>query len=228
MMITLICGEDSAASRIFFSEKLADLQKQGSQVVNIDPEALNDLIHGYTEKSLFGSMTVYSVQNLVKSYTRKKKQLNDLLTQLLTNKDLSIIIWEDSISKRDMGINANIIIKEFRPEKNIFKLLESCYPNNLNEFIYTLQKVRDKSNDFFVFLMLSRHIKKLLLYQHGIKPLNLASWQEAKLSNQAKFWSNDKLLDFYSKLIMLDVLIKKGKTPYNVFEYIETLTTYYI
>ena len=226
-MITIVCGEDSAASRTYFSEKINEFKLKGIELVNIAPDDLIGLLHGYADRTLFGSTTVYTLQNLYKAFARKRKDLNNVLDQLST-KDLTIIIWEDGISKRDMGITAKIYIKEFRPEKNIFKLLESCYPNNLKEFVYTLQKVRNKTNDFFVFIMLTRHIKKLLLYQLGVKPSNLASWQEAKLYNQLKTWPNDKLLDFYDKLILFDVLTKKGRTPYSIFSYIETLSAYYI
>ncbi|MEX1052691.1 MAG: hypothetical protein WEC80_02485 [Patescibacteria group bacterium] len=226
-MITIVCGEDIVASRRFYSEKIDGFKKQGMEIINIDPMELKSLIHGYAEKTLFGSTTVYTTQKLLKTFARKKKDLNEILEQL-SDKDLTLIVWEDGISKRDSGITANILVKEFKPEKNIFKLLESCYPKNLKEFIYSLSEVRTKTNDFFVYLMLTRHIKKLLLYQHGIKPTNLASWQEAKLYDQQKYWSKDKLLDFYSKLILLDVLTKKGKTPYSVFSYIESLSVYYL
>lgn len=226
-MIAIVCGEDSSASRTYFSEKINEFKLKGVQMVNIAPEDLKGLLHGYADKTLFGSTTAYTVQNLHKAFAHKKKELNEILDHL-SAKDISLTIWEDGISKRDMGITARVYIKEFRPEKNIFKLLESCYPNNLKEFVYTLQKVRNKTNDFFVFIMLTRHIKKLLLYQLGVKPSNLASWQEAKLYNQLKTWPNDKLLDFYDKLILFDVLTKKGRTPYSVFSYIETLSAYYI
>ena len=226
-MITIVCGENIVASRAYYSDKIDNFKRKGIEIVNIDPTELKSLIHGHAEKTLFGSTTVYTTQKLIKTFARKKKDLNDVLDQLST-KDLTLIVWEDGISKRDSGITANVFIKEFRPEKNIFKLLESCYPKNLKEFICSLNEVRTKTNDFFIYLMLTRHIKKLLLYQLGIKPPNLVSWQETKLYDQQKHWSKDKLLDFYSKLILLDVLIKKGRTPYNVFSYIETLSVYYL
>jgi len=141
---------------------------------------------------------------------------------------LVILIWEDSISKRDLGITADVRFKEFRPDKNIFKLIESCYPTNLKSFIYTLNEIRTKTNDFFVFIMLSRHIKKLILYQHGIMPTNLQTWQKIKLEYQQKYWKQELILDFYDKLITLDSLIKTGKTPFKVFDYLETLSVYYL
>ena len=227
-MITIVCGEDNSSSRLFYADKIKEFKERGFNIENIAPEELKNLKDGHSDKTLFGSTTVYSIENLHKAYTRRKKELNDLLNQLSGSKDLSLITWEDSISKRDLGVTARVNIREFRPEKNIFKLLESCYPGNLKDFVYTLNKVRSKSNDFFVFIMLSRHIKKLLLYQLDVRDPNLAPWQESKIYNQQKFWNYQKLLDFYNSLILLDVLIKKGKTPFNVFNYIETLSVYYL
>ena len=227
-MITIICGEDISSSRLFFAGEIANFKSKGFEVKSITSEELKYLESGYAYKTLFGSTTIYISENTHKSYARNKKALNTLLNTLSKNKDLVILIWEDSISKRDLGITADVRFKEFRPDKNIFKLIESCYPTNLKSFIYTLNEIRTKTNDFFVFIMLSRHIKKLILYQHGIMPPNLQTWQKIKLEYQQKYWKQELILDFYDKLITLDSLIKTGKTPFKVFDYLETLSVYYL
>ena len=227
-MITIICGEDISSSRLFFAGEIANFKSKGFEVKSITSEELKYLESGYAHKTLFGSTTIYISENTHKSYARNKKALNTLLNTLSKNKDLVILIWEDSISKRDLGITADVRFKEFRPDKNIFKLIESCYPTNLKSFIYTLNEIRTKTNDFFVFIMLSRHIKKLILYQHGIMPTNLQTWQKIKLEYQQKYWKQELILDFYDKLITLDSLIKTGKTPFKVFDYLETLSVYYL
>ncbi len=227
-MITIVCGEDNSSSRLFFSGEIENFKSKGFEVKSLASEELKYLENGYIDKTLFGSTTIYISENTHKAFGHNKKALNTLLNTLSKNEDLVILIWEDSISKRDLGITADVRFKEFRPDKNIFKLIESCYPSNLKSFIYTLNEIRTKTNDFFVFIMLSRHIKKLILYQHGIMPPNLQTWQEIKLSNQEKFWKSDLIIDYYDKLISIDYLLKTGKSSYKVFEYIETLSTYYL
>lgn len=227
-MIQIICGEDNSSSRMYFADEIANFKSKGFEVKGIASEELKYLENGYIDKTLFGSTTIYISENIHKAYSRNKKTLNELLNNISKNKDLILLIWEDSVSKRDLGITASVNFKEFRPDKNIFKLIESCYPSNLKSFINTLNEIKAKTNDFFVFIMLSRHIKKLILYQLGIMPANLQSWQEIKLSNQEKYWKSDLIIDYYDKLIAIDSLIKTGKSPYTVFAYIETLSAYYL
>lgn len=227
-MITLICGEDNSASRLYFASEISKFKSKGFEPKQILSENLKYLVNGHEDYSLFGSRTIYTNENIQKAYTRNKPKLNALLNTLNKNKELNILIWIDSVSKRDLGITAVINVKEFRPDKNIFKLLESCYPTNLKNFVYTLNEIKTKNNDFFIFLMLSRHIKKLLLYQLGIKQSNIQQWQEIKLDQQQKNWKKEKLIDYYDKLIGIDSMIKLGKSPYGIFAYIETLSAYYL
>lgn len=227
-MITIICGEDNSASRLYFANEIASFKSKGYVAKQIASEDLKYLKSGYEDYTLFGSRTIYTNENIQKAYTRNRTKLNDLLNTLSKNKELNILIWVDSISKRDLGITAPIYVKEFRPDKNIFKLLESCYPTNLKNFIHTLNEIKTKNNEFFIFLMLSRHLKKLLLYQLGIKQSNIQQWQEIKLDQQQKNWKNEKLIDYYDKLIGIDSMIKLGKSPFGMFAYIETLSSYYL
>ncbi|MFH1827537.1 MAG: hypothetical protein ABH812_03915 [bacterium] len=227
-MITIICGEDTSSSRHYYADKINGFKEKGLSVENLTPDQLKSLKGGFIDKTLFGSTTAYVCQNAVKFYSRKKKDLNDLLNNLSKEKDLILLLWEGGLSKRNLGITSNIVYKEFRPEKNIFKLLESCYPKNINQFIFTLNSIKNKNNDFFVLLMLIRHIKKLILYQLGDKPKNLQMWQENKLNYQQKYWDKDKLLAYYDKLIQIDPLIKRGSSPYNIFKYIEIVSSYYL
>ena len=227
-MITVVCGEDNSASRLYFVNEIVNFKSKGYEAKQIAPEEIKYLESGYEDYTLFGSRTIYTNENIQKAYTRNKTKLNDLLNTLSKNKELNILIWVDSVSKRDLGITAPINVKEFRPDKNIFKLLESCYPTNLKNFVYTLNEIKTKNNEFFIFLMLSRHIKKLLLYQLGIKQSNIQQWQEIKINQQQKNWKKEKLIDYYDKLIGIDSMIKLGKSPYGMFAYIETLSAYYL
>lgn len=227
-MITLICGEDNSASRLYFASEISKFKSNGFEPKQIPSENLKYLVNGHEDYSLFGSRTIYTNENIQKAYTRNKPKLNELLNTLNKNKELNILIWIDSISKRDLGITAPVNIKEFRPDKNIFKFIQSCYPTNLKNFLNILNDIKTKNNDFFIFLMLSRHIKKLLLYQQGIKPPGLQNWQDYQLDQQQKKWKKEKLIDYYDKLISIDSLIKLGKSPYGMFAYLETLSTYYL
>lgn len=227
-MITLICGEDNTASRLYFVNEISNFKNKGFEPKYLESEGLKYLIDGHEEYSLFGSRIVYTNENLHKAFTRNKKGLNYLLNTLLKHKELNVLIWEDSISKRNLGIDANIIIREFRPDKNIFKFIQSCYPTNLKNFLNIMHTIQTKNNEFFIFLMLSRHLKKLLLYQLGIKQAGMQNWQEAQIDIQQKKWKKEKLIDYYDKLITIDSLIKLGKSPYNIISYIETLSAYYL
>ena len=96
-MITIVCGEDNSASRLYFANEIANFKSKGFEAKQIGSEEIKYLESGYEEYSLFGSKTIYINENVQKAYTRNKTKLNDLLNVLSKNKELNILIWIDSI-----------------------------------------------------------------------------------------------------------------------------------
>jgi len=227
-MLTIICGEDSISSRDYYVKEVNKYKELGLEISNIYPKEIKNIFTGVSVQSLFGQNIIYCTENLNKFINKKNISVLNILKEISSDKNLILLDWENEISKRDLKYSEKSRIIEFRPNKNIFKLLESCYPANLKEFLSILNEISHKMSEYLILIMLIRHIKKLLLYKINGKVENLAYWQLKQIAYQSKLWSKDALIVFYDKLINIEILEKIGKNPYSVKNYIELLSVYYI
>lgn len=229
-MITIICGEDSIASRNYLTDQQKILKEKDFEIVNIDYHQVLELDEtGSSESSLFASKRAYFTQSLNKKVFKKMSERNEKkIKAIIAAKEIQVYDWEEETSSRDLKTIKGIIIKEFKPNQNIFKLLDSCYPGNLKTFITTLQTLSESTEDIFIFIMLARHIRNILITKIGDKIPKLMSWQIAKLSNQAKYWKLENLINFYQGLHRIDVNSKTNGTPFSVKKSLDILACYYL
>jgi hypothetical protein len=229
-MLTIICGEDSISSRNYFTDQQKILKEKDFEIVNIDYHQVLELDEtGSSESSLFATKRAYFTQSLNKKVFKKMSDKNEeKIKSLIAAKEVQIFDWEEEVSARDLKSIKGIIIKEFKPSQNIFKLLDSCYPGNLKIFINTLNKVSELTDDIFIFIMLVRHMRNILITKMGDKVPKLMSWQITKLSNQAKLWKLENLIGFYQGLHRIDVNSKTNGTPFSVKKSLDILACYYL
>ncbi len=226
-MLTIICGEDSLASRTYLREVIETYKKKDYEILNLSPDELTTIPQEDSETlSLFGLKKAYLIENLNK--VLKRSRSDKLIKTLEGIKDLEMVIWEDGVAKRELKLQKAGAIKEFKPSDSIFKFIDSCYPKNLKVFLAMLDELTTSQNETFIFIMLERHIRNLALVASGNPPKTLQSWQIGKLKGQASRWSTESLLDFYEKLINLEIGLKKGTNAYSLKSSIEMLSCYYL
>lgn len=229
-MITIVCGEDNVASREYFIELQNKYRKEGCEIESINTEGLKEL-QGTEQQSqnLFGFKRVFSIENLNKHLGRRKgDELSALLTKVDQNKHIVLLSWEDSVSARELKTGKLGTIKEFKPPQNVFKLLEACYPSNLASFIHILDQITTPRSEMFVYIMLTRHLRTLLLASEGEVSPRLAPWQRSRILSQVGRWKKESLQTYYQKLIGIDFALKSGHNLYGVKKSIEMLSSYYI
>lgn len=229
-MLTIICGEDSISSRNYFTDQQKLLKEKNFEIVNIDYHEVLELDEtGSSERSLFASKRAYFTQSLNKKVFKKMSDRNEKkIKAIIASKEIQVFDWEEETSSRDLKSIKGIIVKEFKPSQNIFKLLDSCYPGNLKTFVNSLNILSESTEDIFIFIMLARHMRNILSVKMGEKIPKLMSWQIAKLSNQAKYWRLENLINFYQGLHRIDVNSKTNGTPFSVKKSIEILACYYL
>lgn len=229
-MLTIICGEDSVASRNYFTDQQKILREKDFEIVNVDYHQVLELDEtGSSEISLFASKRAYFTQSLNKKVFKKMSDRNEKkIKAIIASKEIQVFDWEEETSSRDLKSIKGIIIKEFKPDKNIFKLLDSCYPGNLKTFIDTLNTLSESTEDIFIFIMLARHMRNILIIKMGEKIPKLMSWQIGKLANQAKYWELKNLINFYQGLHRIDVNSKTNGTPFSVKKSLDILACYYL
>jgi len=233
-MLTIICGEDTAASRNYLNELKNNYQKKNYYLQAIEPAEVIDLVKGMAEENtLFGQKKIFITQNLDKALKRpgRGKKVTDPLFETLAkiaeDKEIELIDWENK-SAWELKLKKTGILKEFKPSANIFKLTEICSPGNLKTFVTNLNALNDISDEQFIFIMLTRHIRNLILAKQNSLPANFPPWQKGKMYSQAKLWDMEKLIKFYEGLHRIDIASKTSNLSYGIIKALDILAVYFL
>ncbi len=210
----LLHGDYNVGSRDFLHGLTAQAKVHGKEVIYLNGEktALNDLIQALTSSSLFGSDKTIVIENLFSRI--KSKEQEGILTWLHSYQDSSdVILWE----KKPIGkvaqrkLPPKTTVKEFKTPALIFKLVELLSPKTKKKALVTLEMVMKTEPIEFVFLMIVRQVRLLLLIKTGQNVAG-APWIVGKLKKQAVDYSLEHLLTSYQKLYIIDTLVKTGQT----------------
>jgi DNA polymerase III delta subunit len=76
-MLTIVCGEDSKASRNYFSNLKKNAKEKDYEVYEIDPKNLGEILNWLSDApSLFAAKKVFFTQSLNKNNTKKTNTKN--------------------------------------------------------------------------------------------------------------------------------------------------------
>jgi hypothetical protein len=227
-MITIVCGEDIAASRDYFFELKESFAKKGNTITQLSPKELVEQV-GKSEQTmdLFSTQLVFFTENL-NAFLSRNTTAQTLFNDLAKDKDIELISWEEGKSSRELKIAKLGPVKEFKPPRSIFQLLDACYPGNKKSFIQMLENVEQTQDGQFIFTMLSRHLRTLMLAQEGQFGDRTQSWQRGKLTSQAKLWPKESLIGFYEGLAKIDVAQKTSATTFTIKESLDILACYFL
>ncbi|MFA5136872.1 MAG: hypothetical protein WC489_05805 [Patescibacteria group bacterium] len=237
-MLTIICGDDFVSSRKYFSQIKSEYFKKNIEIKDIVPQELPDVLNWQGDNlSLFASKKIFAVERIESHIVRKRGKkkasqnkhltLEEIVQKLAQSKNIEVINWEEKPG-RELKLKTIAKIKEFKLSNNIFKLLDACYPNNFSVFIRLLSENLDVHEEMFIFTMLCRHIRTLILAQDHIFSPSVQSWQKQKISGQALLWTRDKLIGFYEGLYRIDFSSKSATNPYGTRKSLEILACYYL
>ncbi len=227
-MLIIVCGENSVSSRDYFLELRKKYKEKNYEIIYISPDSLQTVVDSSQSQTLFGLKQIFTTEGLSKKISKKGDKIMELLDKIAHLKDSILITWEEGIGKRNLNFTEMGQIKEFKPGKNIFQLLDLCYPANLKNFLNMLENITSEKNEMFVYLMLIRHIRNLLLLKIGANISGLQQWQLGKLSHQVGYWKENQLISFYDKLLGIDISTKTGKNPYKIKDSLAILGCYYL
>jgi DNA polymerase III delta subunit len=228
-MITIVCGENTVEARKYYGDLKNEYKDKGYEVQQIPAREIQEqLTKSEQTMSLFASKLVFFTEGLNSLLSRtKNEKLLEPFEALAENKDIEIIDWEEKTA-RDLKIAKLGKVKEFKADKSIFSFLDMCYPGNKKQFLMTLDALRETQDEIFIFTMLSRHVRTLLLAHEGAFSSRTQPWMRGKLSGQAKKWDGTKLSNFYEGLSKIDVSLKTSGSPFSVKESLDILAVYFL
>lgn len=223
VMIILIHGDDLVSSR----EKLLQ-EKQArddNEIISLDGQdiTLEDLITTLQTPSLLQIKKTLIVEDLLKKKPDKIK--DKIISYLVKASEFNpIILWEGK------EIGKGLIKKYFSKAKVytfliprlLFKFLDGLAPSSRSNLLL-FQQVLEKTDVELVFAMMIRQLRYLIIAKDlGSNGLDdLASWQANKFIRQSKYFSLEKLISEYRKLLAIDYNIKTGKTPYSLTQFLD-------
>lgn len=221
-MITIICGEDFVSSRNYFNQLRTNITPNQS-VLSFNK--LIDFLDHYENNAasnLFQQKSIYFLENINKQINLKTQQkLISKIEAIHQDKETSVYIWEENVSEREIKLKKNTIIKEFKPNQTIFKLINACYPGNKLGFLSILDSLKNNLDEYFIFIMLIKHLRKLILAKDKVYGERMAPWQKAQLDSQANKWSKDSLLKFYDSFYRIDLTTKTSTNPLGIIKSID-------
>lgn len=229
-MLIVICGEDTVAAFNYYSELKNKYKKDSYEVFDIEPSEIENILLWMNESAmLFTNKKAFFTRNLNKKISKKQNlKINKIIEEIINNKNIELFDYEEEISSYYLKFSKKVTIKEFKLNENIFKLQESIFPGNLKNFIHILNTLNQTQDEFFIFNMLTKHLRELILIKTEKIDKKIAPWKLSKLRYQAEKWELDKLLSFYDGLYKIDLQQKTSSTPYNITKSLEILACYYL
>lgn len=218
-MLILLHGENQTASRkelSLYKEKFKD-----GEIIVLNGKNLEEteLRVALETSSLFCQEKLIILENL---FSQKIK--TDFYKVFKENADKNIIFWENKeIGKLIINkLPKNLINKAYKYPVVIFKFLESLTPGNTKNSLYLLYECLKQEEIEMIFYMLVRQIRGLLIIKDmGNTAVSFSPWQKAKLTNQTRYFTIDKLQNMMQKLLQIDINIKTGASPYNLQKQVE-------
>lgn len=152
------------------------------------------------------------------------------LDQLANDPAIQMVIWERDLPKRSVRYTSVTAIKtkESKPDSSIFSLVALCSPSKKTAFLTELNRFCDKTNEMFVYIMLVRHIRNLVLMNTQPELIKLPPWQLNQIKADARAWKDHNILGFYDKLIAIETSLKTGKNAYTIKQSLDILACYYL
>ena len=227
-MLTIICGEDISSSRSYYNSLKKQYETKGFEIRLIAYSEIESISKWLAESpSLFSNKKVFFSERLNKFYKKENVVFSEELQKIEKLKDVELIDWEE-VSGWELKIKKIGRVKEFKPDKTIFKLMDSVYPGNRDYFLGLLNKLSQNLDENFIFIMLLRYVRNLIIIKEGEIPPKMQSWQAYKLKAQVANWRQENLVNFYEALFKVEVSQKTNSTAFSIKQSLEILACHFL
>lgn len=213
-MLTIIHGNDTAASRKYFLD-----QKQpfaDALLLDGDKITITELAQVFEGGGLFGETKYVFIEQLI-AKKKKAAEYKSLITYLEDHAgDHTIFLWENK--ELDIGTTKAFkaaAIKPFKLPQTLFALMDAIKPGNGTQLVSLFHQTIESAETEMVFFMLIRQVRLLLaLSEPGESEIEeikrMSPWQRGKLEKQAALFSVEELQTIYHNLFLIESGQKTG------------------
>lgn len=220
-MITIIHGDDTASSRIYFKSLV-----KTNKILDGETVMLGDVLQVLSSDGLFHEEKTIGIENFF-SKRKASKEMTKILESIKSFESThTIVFWEGKpLTKKVDSHFTNPTIKPYIFPKSLFQFLDSLTPNN-KSLIPLFHETKKYTEEELIFFMLIRQFRLLIALSTDSEAAidetrRLAPWQRKKLISQAKRFSPKDLASLYHKLYLMDLNLKTGQTPTSLTEQID-------
>lgn len=229
-MLTIIHGDDIAASRKYFTE--ARDKEPDAQIVDGEKVSLTDLAQLLEGGGLFAeTKTIFIEQFFARK--KKKEEFAALSSYLEKNAESNTtIIWEGKeLDRSSLGLLKTATPRLFKLPQTLFLFLDSLKPGNGKQLISLFHQTIETTEAEMVFFMLVRQVRLLLAVSGGAEgegtPIDeikrMQPWQRSKLEKQAKLFSPEQLITLHNNLFSLELGQKTGTLSNTILTSVDFL-----
>lgn len=208
MKIVVVHGEDTVKSRLRYSTIVEAIKKRGWSTIVVPREGGANLADTVREQSLFGSETLYRVDDGTSIPSSQIKALKTLIDDFQG----SLLIYFDKklTSTVKKLFPPKTKFEEFELPKIIFLFLESLYPGRAREIINYLDKMLVSQAPEFIVAVVAKHLRDVYWVKIGAEGLSYPGWRISKLSRQSQKFSEGHLERIIDNLAQIDIEAKRS------------------
>lgn len=214
----ILHGENNPESSKKLVEIIENQKSIGNTVISLESNSLKleTLRQELEPADLFGNSNFVILSGLLAG--GKKKSQEKIIQYLKTENHQNLLLYETkSIHPSTLRQFKNATIENFKVEVDIFRFLEKIHPNQKNALLASYNDLlAKKSEPEFIFAMLTRQVRQLIIAKTNPKQLKAPPFAINKLKQQAGSFTLDQILNMHADLYHIDLAIKTGKTQLDL------------
>jgi hypothetical protein len=227
-MLTIICGDNLVDSRRYYSDLQLKFRQEKKEIIVLNAKDIFNLDLWLKDAlTLFASEKVFFTENLERLVNKRQKELWEKLSQIINDQEIQLYDWEGK-AQWELKLKSAAKIYEFKLSATIFKLIDNFYPGNKQNFIKQLNSLAQTVEAGFIFAMLVKQVRNLILLKTGQELSKIAPYQQLKLKQMVKYWHKDKLFQVYEALLKIDINLKTSSSPFSLLQSLDIIACYFL
>lgn len=216
-MITLLHGDHQEASRTRLQEMIA--AAKGREIRRMDGRNAEaaELTQALEASSLFEGDVLVVIERLFGSLGRKQKQAESL-GAIIGGAAADVVLWEEKelSTTAVAALGKGVKVELFKMPRIIFEFLDGLRPGSAKPSLSLYEQLVKTEAPELVFSMIVKRVRQLLMLKDGVTPPGLQGWQAGRLTNQARPFTMEKLLEMHTNLLTIEYALKTGQSPFSL------------
>lgn len=225
-MLHLIHGDDVEKTRHTLSSIKSNTKNK--EIREVDGKHLDEnmLVQSLESPSLFGGDICIIIERYLTYAKKREKSYSRIVDRIVrASSEYDVILYEekeiDTSTIQKLGKYANVTLH--KTPVVLFQFLDAVMPGNTKQSLTLLERTTLHEPPEIVFSLLVKRTRQLMECKDGFTPGGVASWQEVRLTNQARQFTMEQLIAMHTQLLNADIATKTGSTPFTLTQLLEQI-----